>query len=198
MPAKPAASAAKPPAAKTAAGKPAAAPANRNGAHINNNGAAKPEHKILFQKFFRSVGPRTYAAQIKEATNGNHYLVLTEGKREEGSDEVKKMKLFVYSEDFGLFFRMLHETAQWIRANPVPDEVKKRRQRYWEKHGSKSDSAGPMEPPVEAAATRPATPAAARGASRPRPTNAANNVRHNVTNNAKPAHRPPPSRGRSR
>jgi hypothetical protein len=108
----------------------------------------KPEHKILFQKFFRSVGPRTYAAQIKEASNGNHYLVLTEGKREEGSDEVKKTRLFVYSEDFGLFFRMLHETAQWIRANPVPDEVKKKRQRYWEKHGAKDDSAAGMEPPV--------------------------------------------------
>ena len=27
---------------------------------------AKPEAKILFQKFFHSVGPRTYAAQVKE------------------------------------------------------------------------------------------------------------------------------------
>ena len=32
--------------------------------------AAAVEHEILFQKFFKSVGPRTYAAQVKRAKNG--------------------------------------------------------------------------------------------------------------------------------
>src|SRR5688500_1724565 len=32
---------------------------------------AKAEHEILFQRFFKSVGPRTYVAQVKKATNGN-------------------------------------------------------------------------------------------------------------------------------
>jgi hypothetical protein len=44
--------------------------------------ANKPEPKILFQKFFKSLGPRTYAAQVKELANGNQMLVLTEGKRD--------------------------------------------------------------------------------------------------------------------
>ncbi len=100
---------------------------------------APADHPILFQKFFKSLGPRTYASQIKQASNGNHYLVLTEGKRVEGSGEVRKIRLFVYSEDFPAFFRMLHETAQWIRANPVSEEVKKKRDSYWNK---KSRSAG--------------------------------------------------------
>src|SRR5688500_15463572 len=85
----------------------------------------KPEPVILFQNYFKSVGPRTYAAQVKEAANGNHLLVRTEGKREDGSVEVNKTRLFVFSEDFPAFFRMLHETAQFIRANPVSDEVKR-------------------------------------------------------------------------
>src|SRR6188508_1354860 len=72
----------------------------------------KPEPKILFQKFFKSVGPRTYAAQLKEAGNGNHFLVLTEGKRDEKTNEVKKTKLFVFSEDFNDFFAMVQEAAK--------------------------------------------------------------------------------------
>src|SRR5689334_22548662 len=58
-----------------------------SGANAGTKGTAaataKQEPKILFQKFFKSVGPRTYASQIKEAGNGNHFLVLTEGKRDE-------------------------------------------------------------------------------------------------------------------
>jgi hypothetical protein len=90
----------------------------------------------LFQKFFKSVGPRTYAAQVKEATNGNHYVILTEGKRDEATGEVRKTRLFVYSEDFAAFFRMLHETVQFIRVHPVPEEIRQKRQRFWEKKAS--------------------------------------------------------------
>ena len=96
----------------------------------------KPEDKILFQTYFKSVGPRTYASQIKEASNGNPYLVLTEGKRDDKTGDIRKMRLFVFSEDFGPFFRLLHETAQYIKANPVPEEVKQRRRRYWEKRNA--------------------------------------------------------------
>src|ERR1051326_7106432 len=93
--------------------------------------APKPDAQILFQQFFRSVGPRTYAAQVKRAGNGNHFLVLTEGKRDPASAEVRKAKLFVFSEDFPAFFHLLHETAQFIRSHPVPEEVRDRRERYW-------------------------------------------------------------------
>src|SRR5687768_12463357 len=101
----------------------------------------KPEPLILFQNYFKSVGPRTYAAQVKEAGNGNHFLVLTEGKRDEGSDEVKKTRLFVFSEDFPAFFRMLHETAQFIRDNPVSDEVKRKREKFWARKAGASSRA---------------------------------------------------------
>jgi Protein of unknown function (DUF3276) len=93
----------------------------------------KPEPKILFQKYFKSVGPRTYAAQVKEAANGNHFLVLTEGKRDEKTNEVKKSRVYLYSEDFVEFFRMLHETAQFIKANPVDSKVKAKMAKIWAK-----------------------------------------------------------------
>ena len=74
-----------------------------------------------------------YAAQVKRAGNGNHFLVLTEGKRDEKTDEVRKTRLFIFSEDFVEFFRMLHETAKFIREHPVPEEIKRKRDKYWQK-----------------------------------------------------------------
>ncbi|HLL88105.1 MAG TPA: DUF3276 family protein [Tepidisphaeraceae bacterium] len=110
------------------------APAARPPAKATTAAAgAKQEHPILFQKFFKSVGPRTYAAQVKQANNGNHYLILTEGKRDDATGEVRKTKLICFSEDFGTFFRLLHDTAQWIKANPVPDAVKQKRAKFWAK-----------------------------------------------------------------
>jgi hypothetical protein len=108
------------------------------------------EHPILFQKFFKSVGPRTYAAQIKQASNGNQYMVLTEGYRKSDSDEVRKTRIFLYSEDFVQFFRMLHEAAQWIKANPLPDEIKKKRDQYWAKHHGTAKLSGRSPKPAGA------------------------------------------------
>ena len=95
---------------------------------------------------------KTYAAQLKRANNGNHYLVLTEGKRDNTSGDVWKTRLFIYSEDFGEFFKLLQATAVFIRANPVPDEVKKKRTRFWAKKTAesatqpKTDPNGPTSP----------------------------------------------------
>lgn len=112
------------------------------------------DHPILFQKFFKSANPqRTYAAQVKQATNGNHYLVLTEGKRDDATGEVRKTRLFIYSEDFPEFFKMLQATAIHIRQNPVPDEIKQKRQRFWAKKNAEGPAASP-----------PPTPAAGNGA----------------------------------
>jgi hypothetical protein len=118
----------------------------------------KPEPVIRFQRFFKSMGPRTYAAQIKEAANGNPFLVLTEGKRDPKTDELRKTRLFIFSEDFPAFFRMLHETAQYLKANPVPEEIKKRRQRYWEKQAEAEQDKGSPDraPATPAAKSRPA------------------------------------------
>ena len=158
--------------AKPSASRPAAtaAPQARNGASANGRqipattssagGKGKEESKILFQKYFKSVGPRTYAAQLKEAGNGNHFLVLTEGKRDPETNEVKKLKLFVYSEDFPAYFRMLHETAQFIKAHPVSQEIKMRRMRYWAKKEAEQATAAREAAERQAAAKpRPVTPA---------------------------------------
>lgn len=102
----------------------------------------KPEQKVLFQKLFKSVGPRTYAAQIKELANGNHLLVLTEAKRDAQTGNVRKNKLFVFGEDLSAFFRLLHETATFIRANPLPEEIRKRREKYWTKKNREARNNG--------------------------------------------------------
>ena len=96
----------------------------------------KAEPRILFQTYFKSVGPRTYAAQVKEAGNGNHFLVLTEGKRDDASGDVKKTKLFVFSEDFAEFFKLMKQTAEFIKANPVSPKVKQRREKFWAKQNA--------------------------------------------------------------
>jgi len=128
------------------------------------NDSPKEEPKILFQKYFKSVGPRTYASQVKEAGNGNHFLVLTEGKRDDKTGEVRKTRLFVISEDFVEFFKMLHETAQFIKANPVSDEVKERRKRYWNKKAEDSaDTGSPSEAAAAPKAPAPKAPAPAKG-----------------------------------
>jgi hypothetical protein len=112
--------------------RPAPARASSNG---KPNGS-KPEAPILFQKYFKSDGDRTYAAQVKEARTGNHFLVLTDGHRDKKTGELRKSMVFLFSEDFPAFFRMLHETAQFIRENPVPHEVRERRAQYLKKRGS--------------------------------------------------------------
>jgi hypothetical protein len=85
--------------------------------------------------------------------------VLTEGKRDEKTGELRKTRLFIFSEDFPAFFRMLHETAQYLKANPIPEEMKRRRQRYWEKQAKEAEQTkrSPDRTPGPAtAASRPA------------------------------------------
>ncbi len=101
----------------------------------------KPEPRILFQQFFKSVGPRTYAAQLKEAANGNHFLVLTEGKRDDKTNEVRKSRVFIYSEDFVAFFRLMQDTAVFIKAHPVSEKVKAKRDKVWAKKAAQATPA---------------------------------------------------------
>jgi hypothetical protein len=103
----------------------------------------KPPTPVLFQSYFRSIGPRTYAAQVKRAGNGNHFLVITEGQRDPATSEIRKRSVCIFSEDFPAFFHMLRETANYIRANPVPPEVARRQKAYWQK-----------QPPTAAPPTR--------------------------------------------
>ncbi len=98
----------------------------------------KPDHPITFQRFFKSVGPRTYAAQVKLASNGNHYFVLTEGQRDDTTGEIRKKRMNIFSEDFTAFFALLHETADHIRAHPVPEKVRQQQAKFWQRKNAKS------------------------------------------------------------
>ncbi len=108
-------------------------------------GKPKAEPKILFQSYFKSVGPRTYAAQVKEAGNGNHFLVLTEGKRDDATGDIKKTRLFVFSEDFVEFFRLMKQTSEFIKANPVSAKVKQKREKFWARHNAPADKLSPAK-----------------------------------------------------
>ena len=101
----------------------------------------KPEPKILFQKLFHSIGPRTYAAHVKELGNGNHLLVLTEGKRDADTGEVRKTRLLIFGEDFNAFFKLLSDTAAFIRANPLSEEIRDKRRKMWAKRNRESRAA---------------------------------------------------------
>jgi Protein of unknown function (DUF3276) len=91
----------------------------------------KPEPKILHQAFFKSVGTRTYAAQVKEAGNGNHFILLTEGNRDKKTGELRKTRLIVFSEDFAEFFKLLDQTSKFVRDNPVPEAVARKQAKIW-------------------------------------------------------------------
>jgi|SRR5581483_6174364 len=93
----------------------------------------KKDHKILYQTYFKSVGPRTYAAQVKEAGNGNHFILLTEGRRDKETGELRKTSLIVFSEDFEQFGKLIGDTMQFVRAHPVPPEVAQRQVKHWGK-----------------------------------------------------------------
>lgn len=110
---------------RTSSPKPAAQPSSQS--------AEKPEHGMLFQEYFKSVGTRTYVAQLKVATNGNHYLVLTEANRAKGAEEVRKTRIFIYSEDFKAFFDLVSSAQKFITANPVPADVAGKQAAYWRK-----------------------------------------------------------------
>ena len=131
---------------------PRAFAARRSSGFRPKNGEKK-EPKILFQEFFKSVGPRTYVAQVKEAGNGNHFLVLTEGKRDDKTAEVRKTRLFVYSEDFSAFFRLIKASAEFIKAHPVDPKVKAKRDKFWAKQSAEARTAAApaVEPAVAVA-----------------------------------------------
>jgi hypothetical protein len=130
---------------------------NRSSSSAGRGPAAeKKEPAILFQQFFKSVGPRTYVAQVKQANNGNHFLVLTEGKRDEKTAEVRKTRLFVYSEDFPAFFRLVKAAAEFIKVHPVDPKVVAKREKYWAKQ---DDGRGAPPRPVEERSMPAPTPA---------------------------------------
>ena len=44
-------------------------------------------------------------------------------------------------EDFSAFFKLLHETAGFIRANPLSEEIRQKRNKFWAKKSRESRAA---------------------------------------------------------
>jgi len=92
-----------------------------------NRPSDKPAPKVLFESSFKAPNGRTYTAQVKKASNDNHFLVLSDTRHDPQSDEMRTNRVFVFSEEFTPFFTLLREAAQFIKANPVPESVRQRR-----------------------------------------------------------------------
>lgn len=75
---------------------------------------------------------------MKEASNGNQALVLIEGKRDAETGEVKKHKLYLWSEDFPAFMEMFEAVRKHIEEHPVPEAVRAKREAFWKKGGKPS------------------------------------------------------------
>ena len=101
---------------------------------------ARPEPRILYQSYFKSVGTRTYAAQVKEASNGNHFITLTEGRRDEKTGELRKIYVMVWSEDFEQFFKLIADTSKFVREHPVAKDVADRQARMWERRRNEASA----------------------------------------------------------
>lgn len=142
-------------------------PTGRNGAtSLDNRGSERP---VVFQKYFKS-GSRTYASQIKIASNGKRYLALTEGVRDPQTQELKKHVVRVFEDDLKEFFSMMQETVVYLRA--------------------KRDAAGEADAAAANAAKPIGQPPAGRSAAAARPAPATRPVQANkppVANHATPA-----------
>jgi hypothetical protein len=46
--------------------------------------------------------------------------------------------VYLYSEDFVAFFKLMKETAIFVKENPVSDEVKAKRDKVWAKKAEKA------------------------------------------------------------
>jgi hypothetical protein len=78
---------------------------------------------------------------------------------------VRKTRLFVYSEDFIEFFKMLQATAHFVKDNPVAEEVSKKRRQFWSrKEQPKTARETPTRPAPRPAMKPVPTPAIARPA----------------------------------
>lgn len=99
--------------------------------------------ETLFQAYFKSIGPRRYAAQLQRASNGNHYLVLTESKPDKETKELRRTKLYIYSEDFDAFFNLMRHAFHGTKEHPVPANIAAKQQAYWKNPRGNKKRGGP-------------------------------------------------------
>jgi hypothetical protein len=86
--------------------------------------------------------------QVSRARNDNQFITLIEGRRDRETNEVKKTKLLVFSEDYVEFFRMMHELALWVREHPLSEEFREKRKQYWANKKSQPIAGSSANSPV--------------------------------------------------
>ena len=68
--------------------------------------------KELFSRTVKA-GQRTYFVNVKEASNGNKYLTITESKRVE-KDKFERFRIMVFQDKVGAFVEALYEAQQFV------------------------------------------------------------------------------------
>lgn len=125
-----------------------------------STGAENGEKPIIFQQYFKN-GNRTYASQVKISQIGKKYLVLTEGRRDPKTQELKKHTICVFEQDFKQFFAILQETVLYLRSAKDPATAAVG---MIEKPAPPGGAAGPGRPPI---AVKPPSAAKENGAKVP-------------------------------
>ncbi len=70
----------------------------------------------IFSKVMRA-GRRTYFFDVRATRADDYYLTITESKKhitEDGTEQYKKHKLYLYKEDFAQFKELLDEVTDYI------------------------------------------------------------------------------------
>lgn len=79
------------------------------------------EKKNLFSETLKGAG-RTYFFDLKEASNGNPFLCITESRKNQ-QGEYEKVRLYLFSEDFEKFSELLNKATARATKSEAVDET---------------------------------------------------------------------------
>jgi hypothetical protein len=71
-----------------------------------------PNYQELFTRRFGG-GKRTYYLDVKQDTNGDKYIVISESTRKDG-DRKMRNRVMVWKEDFHSLFESLREMSEFL------------------------------------------------------------------------------------
>ena len=107
-----------------------------------------PNYEELFTRRMGG-GKRTYYLDVKQDTNGEKYVVLSESTRKEG-DRKMRNRVMVWKEDFEEFFGCLEEMKDFL-ADEIAKEAERRQREQEEDEAENADSDSDRPPYYETA-----------------------------------------------
>lgn len=72
-----------------------------------------PNQNEIFSKRFGG-GKRTYYVDVKQDTNGEKYVVISEASWKDGSDKKFRSRVMIWKEDFNDLFQSIREIEQYL------------------------------------------------------------------------------------